>query len=180
MWRAKRKKSVPKRTQNIGFPQDRVRTLHCRLEEGGIPHAFGGSLALTYYAQPRDTIDIDVNVFVPTDRWPEVREALAPLGVEVEVDEGKLEREGQIKLEWNENPLHLFFSCDLLHEEMGRRVRIVPFAGGTIPLVAPEHLVVRKTILNRPKDRQDIEQILISTPVDMDEVEDWVKRLSLD
>lgn len=137
-------------------------------------------MALAHYAQPRETVDIDVNVFVAVECWPEVREALAPLGIEVKVDEGELEREGQIKLEWGENPVHLFFSCDPLHEEMERRIRAVPFLGGTIPLVAPEHLVIRKTILNRPKDRQDIEQILASTPIDVDEVEDWVKRLSPD
>lgn len=116
-------------------------------------------------------------MFVPVNRWAEVRQALAPLGIDVEVDEGEMRREGQIKLEWDENPLHLFFSCDPLHEEMEHQIRTVPFAGGTIPLVAPEHLVIRKTILNRPKDRQDIEQILASTPIDMDEVEEWVKRL---
>jgi len=29
----------------------------------GLPHAFGGALALAYYAEPRATVDIDVNVF---------------------------------------------------------------------------------------------------------------------
>lgn len=171
---------MPKRTQNIGFPQEGVRALHRRLEEGGIPHAFGGALALAHYAQPRETVDIDVNVFVPVERWPEVRDALAPLGIGVEGGEEQLAREGQIKLKWDENPVHLFFSCDPLHEEMERRVRTVPCAGGTIPLVAPEHLVIRKTILGSPKDLQDIEQILASCPTDMDEVEEWVKRLSPD
>ena len=45
------------------------------LEEGfagrGIPHAFGGALALAYYATPRATVDIDVNVFVPVARADE-------------------------------------------------------------------------------------------------------------
>jgi hypothetical protein len=171
---------VPEQTQNIDLPEDKIMALQRSLEIAGVAHAFGGALALAHYAQPRETADIDVNVFVPTDCWPEVREVLAPLGIEVEVDEGELKREGQIKLEWNENPLHLFFSCDPLHEEMERRARMVSFADGTIPLVAPEHLVIRKTILGRPQDRQDVEQILASTPIDMDEVEDWVKRLSLD
>jgi hypothetical protein len=30
-----------------------------------IPHAFGGALALAYYAEPRATVDIDINVFIP-------------------------------------------------------------------------------------------------------------------
>ena len=30
-----------------------------------VRHAFGGALALAYYAEPRGTVDIDVNVGVP-------------------------------------------------------------------------------------------------------------------
>lgn len=101
---------------------------------------------------------------------------MTPLGIEVEA--GELEQGGQIKLECGKSPIHLFFSCDPLHEEMERRVRIVPFADGTIPLVAPEHLVIRKAILDRPKDRHDIEQILAHNPsLDRNEVEDWVRRI---
>lgn len=61
---------------------------------------------------------------------------------------------------------------------MKRRIREVPFGDGTIPLVAPEHLVIRKTLLGRPKDREDIERILARTPVDQEEVDAWVRRLS--
>jgi hypothetical protein len=133
---------------------------------------------LTFYAEPRETKDIDVNVFVPVERWPEVRDALAPLGVDVKTDEGALKTEAQVKLDWEENPLHLFFSQDTLHEEMERKVRAVPFEGTAIPLVAPEHLVIRKTLLDRPKDRQDIEAIQAGTPVNQAEVDEWVRRLS--
>ena len=77
-----------------------------------------------------------------------------------------------------EYPIHLFFSCDPLHEEMTRKVREVDFEGETIPLVAPEHLIVRKTLLGRPKDRQDIARIRAHTPIDQEEVDNWVRRLS--
>src|SRR5947209_7381077 len=45
-----------------------------------IPHAFGGALALAYYAEPRATIDIDLNVFVPVDRYPDVAAPSWPRG----------------------------------------------------------------------------------------------------
>ncbi len=35
-----------------------------------VPHTFGGTLALAYYAEPRATIDIDVNLFVPAAALP--------------------------------------------------------------------------------------------------------------
>jgi hypothetical protein len=34
------------------------------LEQAQIPYAFGGAIALAYYAAPRGTEDIDINVFL--------------------------------------------------------------------------------------------------------------------
>ena len=45
-----------------------------------IPHAFGGALALAYYAEPPATIDIDLNLFVPAERFCDVAEPLRRLG----------------------------------------------------------------------------------------------------
>ena len=56
----------------------RVLALESSLSD--LPHAFGGALALAYYAEPRATIDIDLNVFVPTDRFAEVAGPLVRLG----------------------------------------------------------------------------------------------------
>ena len=143
-----------------------------------IPHAIGGALALAYYAEPRATIDVDVNVFVATGRWPDVRDALAPLGVDVTIDEKELERDGQVRLWWDRNPVDLFFSYDPFHDEMRRAARKVPFAGETIPILSPEHLTVCKAMFDRPKDWLDIEQILVATsPLDLDEIEGWLHRM---
>jgi hypothetical protein len=156
--------------------ETKIEAVHRSLKGAGLPHAFGGAIALGYYAEPRKTKDIDVNVFVPVERWPQVREALAPLGVDTEVEESGLKTDGQVKLAWEENPLHLFFSQDALHVETERKTRSVSFAETTIPLLAPEHLVIRKALLDRPKDRRDIESILARTPVDRTEVDRWVRR----
>lgn len=61
---------------------------------------------------------------------------------------------------------------------MREQVRYVPFNGDTIPIVAPEHLVIRKARLDRTKDWIDIEQILVATnPLDLREIEDWLERM---
>jgi hypothetical protein len=157
---------------------EKLLAIHEALKRHSLPHAFGGAIALAYCVQePRGTRDLDVNVFLNPTEWPRVREALAPLGVEVDIDEAELEREGQVRLTWEQAPLHLFFSTDPLHPEMERKAREVPYADGTIPLVSPEHLVTRKRLLGRPKDERDIERILEATPVDLAEVEEWVARL---
>ena len=61
---------------------------------------------------------------------------------------------------------------------MRSHIRFVPFNGDMIPIVAPEHLVVRKALLDRSKDWIDIEQILVATdPLDLGEIEDWLERM---
>lgn len=154
---------------------EKVLALHRALAAIRVPHAIGGALALAYYAEPRTTIDVDINVFAPVDRWPEIRDALEPLGVNVALDEAALERDGQVRLWWDRNPVDLFFAYDPFHDEMRRAARRVAFAGETIPILAPEHLAVCKAIFDRPKDWIDIEQMVVATdPLDLPEIEAWL------
>lgn len=173
----KRPRAGPRPSSVPSLPE-KVVAIHERLAEAKVAHAIGGALALAYYAEPRATIDVDINVFVSTDRWPDVRDALAPLGIDVGLDVDALERDGQARLWWDRNPVDLFFSYDPFHDEMKRRARRVPFAGTTIPILAPEHLAVCKAMFDRTKDWLDIEQILVATsPLDLAEIEDWLKRM---
>ncbi len=158
---------------------EKVVAIHRALAAAKIPHAIGGALALAYYAEPRATIDVDVNVFVPTDRWPDVRDALGPLGIDVDLDPTGLERDGQVRLWWDRNPVDLFFSYDPFHEAMRQAARRVPFAGTTISILSPEHLVVCKAMFDRVKDWLDIEQVLVATdPLDLAEIEAWLDRMT--
>lgn len=132
----------------------KVAAVHRSLEEAGVPHAFGGAFALAYYGVPRPTTDIDVNVFVRA-------------------------QQSELKLDWEGTPVHFFFSCDPLHEEMEKQVRKVPLGDGTIPLVSSEHLIIRKALLDRTKDWLDIEQILVATsPLDLQEIERWLEQMA--
>jgi hypothetical protein len=175
---AERRPEFPSKPADAPSLPQKVIAIVGALKEVRIPHAVGGALALAYYAEPRATIDVDVNVFVPTGRWPDVREALAPLGIDVTVDEKELERDGQVRLWWDRNPVDLFFSYDPFHDEMRRAARRAPFAEATIPILAPEHLAVCKAIFDRPKDWLDIEQMLVATsPLDLDEIEGWLRQM---
>jgi hypothetical protein len=130
------------------------------------------------FGEPRSTGDLDVNVFIPPDRWPLLSDALRPLAIEMEVDERELSRFGEIELDWDSNLLHLFLSTDPLHDRMREEIHHVPFNGATIPIVSPEHLIVRKAILDRPKDWLDIEQMLVATsPLDLGEIRGWLERM---
>lgn len=165
--------------QDLPSLREKVLAVDRELTDAGIAHAIGGAIALAYYGEPRATIDIDVNVFVPTNGLPEIEQALRSLGVDLEHDERELAEDQQVRLRWGPNPVHLFFSHDELHEAMPAAVRRVPLADGTIPIVSPEHLVVRKAMLDRPKDWLDIEAILVAeTPIDFEEIRSWLERLA--
>lgn len=167
-----------RRPENSPSLPEKVTLIHHALDGAKIPHAIGGALALAYYAEPRATIDIDINVFVPTDRWPEICEALAPLGINVEVEVENLNRDGQVRIWWDRNPVDLFFSYDPFHDAMQGSARKVPFNQETIAILSPEHLAVCKAMFDRPKDWLDIEQILVATdPLDVKEIEDWLERM---
>jgi hypothetical protein len=158
---------------------DKVIAIHEALHSAKIPHARGGALALAYYATPRATIDIDLNVFVPSERWQEVVDVLAPLGVATEnLDPTALQRDGQCRLWWGDNPVDLFFAYDPIHDEMRKEARRVPFGGTTVPILGPEHLAVCKAMFDRRKDWLDIEQMLIATEeLDLGEIERWLERM---
>ncbi len=46
---------------------------------------------------------LDVNVFIPPNRWPLLSDALRPLAIEMEVNERELKRFGEIELDWDSN-----------------------------------------------------------------------------
>jgi hypothetical protein len=157
---------------------EKIVAIHRQFARAKTPHAFGGALALAYYAEPRATIDIDVNVFVAPSDYPTVEQTLANLGVAGGVDPELVRRDGQCRLHWGDTPIDLFFAYDELHEAMRRALRREPFGDATIPVLAPEHLLVCKAVFNRPKDWLDIEQMLICVEeLDTHEVHGWLQRI---
>jgi hypothetical protein len=148
-----------------------------------VPHAFGGALALAYYAEPRATVDIDLNVFVPADRYGEVFGPLGNLGVATDdpAAEELVRRDGQVRLFWDSTPVDLFFAYDDFHDAAARASRRVPFADVDIAILSADHLVVCKTVFNRGKDWVDIDSILdLGTELDAAEVLRWVSRIAGD
>lgn len=156
------------------------------LEEGfanrGIDHAFGGALALAYYATPRATIDIDVNVFAPVSRADEVLDLLESLGADPPgaEDRAKLERDEQIRVRWSGTPVDLFFSYDALHESCHERRQRFPFGDGdAIHVLAAEDLVVFKALFDREKDWRDLEELVYAMADELDAsyAREWLGRI---
>jgi hypothetical protein len=143
-----------------------------------VRHAFGGALALAYWAEPRATIDIDVNVFVPAERRDEVLGPLAALGVDVADASDVIVADGQARVWWDGTPLDLFFSYDAFHDVADAAAVDVPFADTTIRVLSAEHLAVCKAVFDRPKDWVDIEAMVqLGTRLDVGEALRWVGRV---
>ena len=157
---------------------EKIVAIHEQLTRSKTPHAFGGALALAYYAEPRATIDVDLNLFIAPSSYPDIERDLARIGVGDGVDPQAVERDGQCRLRWGNTPIDLFFAYDALHDAMRRASRSEPFGETRIPVLAPEHLLVCKAIFNRPKDWLDIEQMLVCVgELDLAEARTWLDRI---
>lgn len=157
---------------------DKVVAVARALEAADIPFAFGGALALAYATEePRGTRDIDVNVFVPASDAERTFAAL-PAGVssgpaDIEV----AARDDQVRLWWGDTPVDVFFSAGSFHRGVAERVESVDFAGTTISVLGADDLAVFKVLFDRSKDWVDIEAMLDSCTLDLDEVIRSVRNL---
>lgn len=159
---------------------EKVAALAKALERARIPHAFGGAIALAYYATPRGTHDVDVNVFLPAAGFERVLAALLPLGVEAPDARmrGRLEREEQVRLVWDRTPLDLFFSYTELHDACMERRRRVPFGSERIAILSAEDLAIFKVLFSREKDWRDLREMLLAQPgLDVDYATSWLERI---
>lgn len=153
--------------------------VHDAFAAADVPHAFGGAIALAYCTEePRGTRDIDINVFVEAATAGDVLSKL-PEGVTVRpTDVRTAQREGQVRVWWEETPLDLFFEVHEFHHEVAAGVRSVPFVGREIPVIDCVALVVFKALFNRTRDWADIEAVLEADTLDRDLALRWVQRLA--
>lgn len=152
--------------------------VHDALEQAGVPHAFGGAIALAYCTlDPRGTRDIDVNVFVGPERAREVFAAM-PDGIDVSGERlEQLERDGQVRLWSPIAPVDVFLNVLPFHEHVEEHVRQVPFEGRAIPILSCTALVVFKAMFDRTQDWADIEAMVEAQSFDPEEARHWIREM---
>lgn len=139
----------------------RLLAIHDALSSARVPHAFGGAIALAYCTEePRGTRDVDVNVFAEPTRAAEILAALPEAVTVSATDIEAAEREGQVRVWWEDTPVDVFLDIHQFHREVAEGVREVPFSGRTIPVLGCTALVVFKVLFDRTKDWADIEAIV--------------------
>lgn len=147
---------------------EKIVKLHDALSKPGLPHAFGGALALAWCTErARATIDIDVNIFVPTSRAGEAISALPPEITASLRERSSLQKEGQVRLWWDKTPVDIFLNTTDLHETMVSRAKIERFFDRDIPFLCCSDLAIFKAFFNRTKDWADIEEMLHAGTIDV-------------
>ena len=157
---------------------DKMLATHDALEAAGFAHAIGGAIALGYCVlEARATQDVDINVFVHPSRTREVFAALPAEITRLGSDLERAERDGQVRLRWDQTPIDLFFSVLPFHDEVERNIRHVSFGDRTIPVLSCTGLAVFKAMFARPRDWVDIEDMVEAGAIDLDEAKRWVLEM---
>lgn len=160
---------------------EKIVAIERALLDADIPHAFGGANALAYYATPRATADIDLNIFLPAARSARVLRVLGTLGVSVGGARvaKSIARDDQARVFWDKTPIDVFFAYDDLHASSLERRRLVDFGDAKIHVLSAEDLVIYKVIFDREKDWRDVAEVVFAAhePLDVDYVRGWLGRI---
>jgi hypothetical protein len=156
------------------------RHIAARLEEDEIEYAIGGALALTAWAIPRDTHDVDISVFAPEAELPRVTDALERAGVMIDrVDAARsVGRIGMFTGRAGRTLVDVFMSTHPHFAEMRHRRQKLTYPGGE-PLwfLSAEDLCVMKLLYARTKDIADLERMFAVLTLDLAYVRTWLARM---
>jgi hypothetical protein len=157
---------------------DVILEIEAELTASDVRHAFGGALALAYYAEPRGTVDIDINVGVAYLSRSTLLARLATFGWQSDDKTAsaapavgtRLRHIGETVV------VDLFFSFDDFHEDVLDRMVAKPFVHAgqrhELPFLSAEDLAIFKISFGRAKDWVDIEAMVAAgTAIDPDYVE---------
>lgn len=149
--------------------------LAARLDELQQPYAFGGAIALGYWADPRGTLDVDLTLFLPPDRPSECVRVLQDLGCDVTATEAlqSLRDHGFCRVSWNGTRVDVFLPLIEFYEQARQRRQRVDLGDQPILVWDAATLAVFKMMFFRRKDLADVEQILRMQGSQLDR--DWVR-----
>lgn len=157
---------------------ERLLAIHDALAQAELPHAFGGAIALAYCTlEPRGTRDLDLNVFLTPDRVRDVFAALPDPVTVTALNLEQAERDGQVRIWWQDTPIDVFFDVLPFHHEVAKGTRQVSFAGRTIPVLGCSALAVFKAMFDRTRDWADIEAMIEAGAIDVREVATQVEQM---
>ena len=152
-----------------------------RLDEDGLPYAIGGALALTAWAIPRDTKDVDISIFAPDSDLPRVFDSLERAGVMLDRPDAvrSVARIGMFTGRHGRTMVDVFISDHPHFHQMRERRRELQYpSGGKCWFISAEDLCVMKLLYGRTKDIADLERVFAALPaLDLAYIREWLAKL---
>lgn len=160
---------------------DMASRLADRLDEDGMPYAFGGALALGAWGVPRMTSDIDVSVFAAEALLARVLDAIERAGAMVDRDQAarSVGRAGFFVAFAGPTRIDVFIAHHPWHEDMQRRRVLLATPGGPRWFLSAEDTALAKLLYARAKDVEDLERLFAvqAGHLDLSYLRQWLPRL---
>ena len=140
------------------------------LEGSSLEYAFGGAIALSAWAEPRATTDIDLNLWFDEDQLANALDVLALAGAVVDGNaaRGQIESRGMFVGRIQGYRLDVFVPSISFYDEALARRRRVRLLDRETWVLSPECLAVFKLLFFRAKDLVDLERLVLFQPDELD------------
>ena len=161
--------------ETLGNLVDVVTTLIDALNAAQIPYALGDAIAYSAWAEPRATRDIDLNLWVDSDRLDPAFDVLEACRVSINRAEAtaQVRERGMFVGRCGEYRVDVFVPSVPFYDEALKSRRRVRLAGRDTWVLSPETLAVFKMLFFRPKDLVDLGRLLDIQAVDVAFVRRW-------
>lgn len=150
-------------------PLDAALHIGHHLSAAGVSYAIGGALAYGWWAIPRATMDVDINLFVEDHALEAALEVLNTAGVEfVRANaRGDHEARGMFTATLGPFRIDVFTPSIPFSMEAARTKVLIHIEGRPMWVLSAEAICVFKMLFFRPKDLADLER-LVSLRADLD------------
>lgn len=159
------------------------------LDRAGVEYAVMGGFALRWWALPRPTYDVDFAVALDDDALADLLRAFEAAGFTVDPPflSGHVDRIRDLQKiavalfeEGSVWPVDIFLArTPFVRSAFDRRVP-ADLEGRRIAVVSAEDLLLFKLLADRPKDRAEVEDLLlVCGRLDREHLEPWARRLGV-
>jgi hypothetical protein len=153
---------MPEQPEKAFDPGQIALQLARELDARDVEYALGGALALGFWGQPRGTVDVDLNLFLPQDRPSEVIWCLQEIGCSVPASKAirSIREHGYCQATFASCRIDVFVSSSPIYEKARARRRRVHLGSQPVTVLDAETLTVFKMMFFRDQDILDIRKIL--------------------
>jgi len=152
------------------------------LDRAKIPYMIIGGQAVLLYGEPRLTRDIDVTLGVDVNRLADLLTLADDLSLAPLVDPESFTRDTMVLPCQDATTgirVDFIFSHSPYEQQAIRRAVAVTIEHTAIRFASAEDLIVHKMLANRPRDLEDVSNVLLKQPhVDLTYIRHWLTQFS--